>query len=955
MATLEELEDVLVQAGRAGDQEAVTRISDAMKAHPTFQRNAREQLASQEYRYDENFNELSKGEQRAKMSKLTARSLGLNDDEVDVTQGMGTYGRFKLSFQPTEQDKVKHLEDTYGRENIRAVDIGGKTKLLYRDEQETGGQFRAVDEEGTSLADFFGDTAGAALPIAGAIGAAVATGGTSIPLTALAAAGGGFAASAGQDVAVRAGSGEDIRGGEIAKRRGIEMAIGIPIDMFTGVGGRMISKAVGKRAVDKAAGELTQQVDGLLSKFDPEANIKLTAAQETSTDASLAQSVRAGIDEGGLESRALAAQRDEIGKISRILRGEEVADEPIEDVMQNVAERQFKLIDAYEQRAKKMSQAKADADALAKKQTKAKKRRVTETKQAELDAELKAMRDEAEAGIKRLTKGKQRLESVHGSEIRSQQEQGMKRTKAESDDLYADFYSKVDTQQAHTPVSKVQRVLDSIDDTKVIDENQARALTSLRNRVAKGEDLTFKELDAYIRDVTDGIRYNKSHGFKQSELELQRIGKKLDKLRDDAMSAPKSLGGLGAGAPAKAAYKKAQAHYKNKMLPFFDGDRKANLARVAGGSAEASTGRGENVLARTFATGAAVKDAINSGVQRSTLKSAYIEQAVRASDGGQIKVDDNILAALYSNSDRGAKVRADIKKINDALRRGGKGTKVSADEVAKIMDEFDAPAKAKAIRALAEKKASEAKAAAARQSALIKISKGELPTPDDIHHFVGDIAKLRPGQINKLMDRLPSDRARASLRRSGYDRLMEDAGAKSAKAQRTGKATDRELLWEPDTMHDILNNSEKRKQWEALLGDGSKTNTMGKEAVKDLEALNNWLLSSSAITKDMAEGIGRFVTSTGASGVPNVLFVSPQLPRWIGRKVLGVVHTSPLTRGMMRRHLKEGTIDEEAVMKLFYTAMTTRRGMDAVSDEMAKDPAFSAWMQESMRDEQPQQ
>jgi len=156
-------------------------------------------------------------------------------------------------------------------------------------------------------------------------------------------------------------------------------------------------------------------------------------------------------------------------------------------------------------------------------------------------------------------------------------------------------------------------------------------------------------------------------------------------------------------------------------------------------------------------------------------------------------------------------------------------------------------------------------------------------------------------------------------------------------------------------MHDILNNSEKRKQWEALLGDGSKTNTMGKEAVKDLEALNNWLLSSSAITKDMAEGIGRFVTSTGASGVPNVLFVSPQLPRWIGRKVLGVVHTSPLTRGMMRRHLKEGTIDEEAVMKLFYTAMTTRRGMDAVSDEMAKDPAFSAWMQESMRDEQPQQ
>jgi hypothetical protein len=489
-------------------------------------------------------------------------------------------------------------------------------------------------------------------------------------------------------------------------------------------------------------------------------------------------------------------------------------------------------------------------------------------------------------------------------------------------------------------------VLDSIDDATLIpDSPELRGLQSLRKRVDSGEDLTFKELDSFIRDVTDGIRYNKSHGFKQSELNLRSIGKKLDKIRDDAMSAPKSKGGLGAGAPAKAAYKKAQAHYKNKMLPFFDGDRKANLARVAGGSAEAATGRGENVLARTFATRAAVKDAIDSGVQRSTLKSAYIEQAVRASDGGQIKVDDNILAALYSNGDKGAKVRADIRKINDAIRKGGKDTKVSADDVMKVMDEFDAPAKAKAIRAIAEKSASEAKAKAARKSALIKISKGELPTPDDIHHFVGDIAKMRPSQINKLMDRLPSDRARASLRRSAYDSLMEKAGAKSSKAQRTGKATDRELLWEPDTMHSILNNSAERKQWEALLG---------KEGVDDLAALNNWLLSSSAITKDMAEGIGRFVTSTGASGTPNVLFVSPQLPRWIGRKVLGVVHTSPLTRGMMRRHLKEGTIDEEAVMKLFYTAMATRRGMDAVSDEMAKDPAFSAWVQESLKDNEAQ-
>ena len=155
MATLEQLEDALRSSAQSGDTEQQQRISDAMRAHPTFQGNAREKLASEEYRYDEDFNELGKDEQRAKMSKLTARSLGLNDDEVDVTQGMGTLGRMALSFKATDEDKFKSLEDRYGRENIRAVDIGGKQKMLYRDEQETGGQFRAVDEEGTSLADFF--------------------------------------------------------------------------------------------------------------------------------------------------------------------------------------------------------------------------------------------------------------------------------------------------------------------------------------------------------------------------------------------------------------------------------------------------------------------------------------------------------------------------------------------------------------------------------------------------------------------------------------------------------------------------------------------------------------------------------------------------------------------------------------------------------------------------------
>ena len=264
MATLEELENALITAGESGNTKATESISDAMRAHPTFQQNAKGALDSGDYKYGaDGVTELEKGEQRANMSKYLARSMGLKDSEVDVTQGMGTYGRFKLGFQPTEQDKVKHLEDTYGRENIRATEVGGKMKLLYRDEQETGGQFRAVDEEGVSLADFFGDTAGYVPEVAGAVaggvkGAALGTlaGGPvgTVVGGVLGAAGAGFATATAQDVATRALSDEDIQLGEIAGRRGKEALIGGVADVALLGGGRVASKFLRKSGLRESSG-----------------------------------------------------------------------------------------------------------------------------------------------------------------------------------------------------------------------------------------------------------------------------------------------------------------------------------------------------------------------------------------------------------------------------------------------------------------------------------------------------------------------------------------------------------------------------------------------------------------------------------------------------------------------------------------------------------------------------
>ena len=100
----------MLRADELGEIEDAKLFADSIRAHPTFQQNAKESLESGNYKVDENFVPLEKNAERAEMSKLVARSLGLKESEVDVTQGMGFKGRFSLGFEATEQDKFKELE-----------------------------------------------------------------------------------------------------------------------------------------------------------------------------------------------------------------------------------------------------------------------------------------------------------------------------------------------------------------------------------------------------------------------------------------------------------------------------------------------------------------------------------------------------------------------------------------------------------------------------------------------------------------------------------------------------------------------------------------------------------------------------------------------------------------------------------------------------------------------------
>ena len=950
MPTLFELQEGLVNASKSGNDEHITVLSDAIREHPTYQKQGQESLSK-------GFKALDGDERKQAIHKSTAQAMGIKPSDLDSERGMGLWGRTKLSFQPTEQDKFKQLEDTYGKENLRGVDIGGSTQFLYRDEDETSGKWRRVDEQGASLADFTADISGMALPVAGAIGAAVATGGASIPLMAGAAAVGGFAASAGQDVAVRAGSDEDIRLGEIAKRRGIEAAIGVPIDLVTGGASKVLGRAFAKRSGLQAIDELTRGTKELNEAYGTQ--IRLTAAQSADPDASLTQSLRAGLDPKGREAQWYNKQLDEIGKIDQAIKTGVASDEPVENVMARMADEHLAKLDDYRARMDALDEVKINEQVAAKKQTanyaSEQKAKLKKQRQLEHDARV----DKYETAYDKARNSVEKLDRVRGKEVRGQVERQYATKQKANDDLYEEAYRRTDTPQANTPIAEVQRVVNRIDESQFIaDSAELRALQAIKKRIADNpDDLSFRELDAFVRQFGDRVNFKKKHGLKFDEINFRKAYGQLNKLWDDAIGAPKKMGGRGAGKPARDAHMEARKDFRKNILPYTDGEPAKILQQRAGGMA-GETLADEKVLSESLASSASVRNAIGAGADRQTLKDAYMRNILKqAEDGSKIRYDESVLDELYSSTKsrkageagRASGVKARIAKINQILEDSKKTPDaVTREDLRELIDAYDAPAARKAEKAIRDKIKLKEEYAAANKNVLTKIIKGEQPAPEDIHIFIDDIAKLRPSEVQGLMARLPAAEQN-SLRRSGIDWFLEKAGASKDASQRTSAQTGGLALWEPDAMENLLRNSATRSKLEALLG---------KDVVADYAKANK-VVANAAIIRNASEGAGsRVVLTTGASGLPTPLIVSPGIPRWLGRKMLGVIHTSPIGRNMLRRWLQAPNEKsaEDLFKKMFFSSIGTRAGMAAAADEAGKDPQFSAWLQESFAEQgQPDQ
>ena len=923
MATLEELEDALIAAGEAGNTDATARISEAMRAHPTFQLNAKKQLDSGAYKLDsEGVMELGKGESRANMSKYLARSMGLRDSEVDVTQGMGTYGRFKLSFQPTEKDKVKHLEDTYGRENIRATEVGGKMKILYRDDQETGGKFRAVDEEGVSLADFFGDTAGTALPIAGAVGAAALTGGASIPLMAGAAALGGLTAGVGQDTAVRAGSGEDLQLGESFKRRGIEAAIGVPIDLVTGVGGKLLTQSLSKRAVDKTTGSVLKALDDINFKYsDDVGRIEATTAMEIGEKSAKAESVRAGF--GGKPHKELENIRIRSARIRDVMRGDQAPKDIesafagyVDDVNEQLNIMRTSKDKAVVDMADIIDQKIANnAGRLKPKTAAGQTQRGNDIQGAIQDAVARKGKGGKVVGGVEFERGK-----LYGAAYGATEGAGVSLPSLES-------AVQAGLGDMNLPRDMTGDVITLLGER--VGKNAANIIDDLTRMHGKGSSLTIQQVDDYLQGIAKDAKLHKTGALTPTERNARALHANIKALRDKVIDEQ---------APAaRPLFKSADDHFQKKVLPARELDVDKILSTEASG---AYSNQGEQVIDAALNSTRAVKQILkvtgNDSTVKKTLRDAYLERI--SANPQSLSWDDNIVTSLWGSG----KVKS-LQKAQ-AILKGRKLAMSAKTETAfnKVMGAMDDTSRNRAIKELDKAHKADADLAKALKKKLIRAvreDKIEINSKN-AGEFVDTMSNSSAAEIKAFYKALESGKrggveSRQAFQQASFDRLQSIT--KGSSPQRAGKHS--EALWTPELMDAQLKGA-SRDRWEALLGE---------DQVKDLIDLNTIIRSASEPKVAAGEIGARTGGSVGQGGFTPYVLVSGSIPKWAWRKVINVAYGSKMLKPLVKALDPENvTFDDALFKKIMPAMMGTRRGVKALGDEMDADPEFEAFMEEQM-------
>lgn len=917
MATLFQLQEGLVKANDEGNEENVRILSDAIREHPTYQKQGQQELAK-------GFKALDGDARKKAIHTNTAKAIGVSPSDLDSERGMGGLGRAQFKALPNPEDKLNFLDKTYGRENINVVNIGGEEQFLYRDEAETGGKWRRVDEEGVSLADWTSDIAGLAPEIGGAVIGGVkgaATGGAvgaavggvgAIPGAfiggVLGAAGGGFAGGVAGDVAARAIAGQDVQLGEAAGRRLGEVPMNVGLDVATlGTSrfiGKPLMKAVGKTP---AAQGIMDSMQSLKGKYGLALEETADITQGLKGQQKAAR--RAG-ETGGALTKAKQSNIDEIGRASRVVDGVEAPTTAASAIerMQN------RVRGAYETDI-------AESARLGNEITEAYKTRAAQTQQA-----LQYQLDNEVAGL--------RIPREFDPEISAENfRNAMLGQKGRVGDASREKFEKglSNMENASVPAAKLQRKLGNtvdslagvVSDDALVSGLSASKVTQLGKSVSKleemaeaGEMIPFRSLHNLKKSLDDASGYGAAQPS-DNQLASRRAAGKVREIIDESLTS--------AGTRGKA-YKDANKFFQERMTPF----RTKAIAPVLASDAAPNTFKktGETAAKNIVSDPEYVRQILrNAGGTRATVKKEMAQMYMDAI-GTSFDFNPRIASQLFPDDVVKSlqRIRSLKKRLNIPAR------KISEGDVQAMVKGMSGKARKEAEKALEAKLKADARASANIKSnkLVAKIADGKQPMPSNPREFADDVIKEDSKTIRNFVEMLDGDpEALAGLRAGVIENFRDAIKFGGEGAQRTSTNAGETALWKAGDVEKLLNGPEGTR-YRAAMGD---------DWAKDWIDLDRALKGSEITGVPIKEQV-RAVFTTGTG----LLIVAAGVPKWAYGRAMNTLGGSKLMRPFLRSVEQDPAMMQELIPYL----LSTSEGIEALLEEGKNDPEFAEFVDQQL-------
>jgi len=267
-----ELGELIIKADAAGNADDVKTLLKAYDVKTQERKNALLNVARKPPRRGR-----KTGEQAAKRDKYSSeawyseripKALGVPQDQFEYEKGLPASKRLTYSVLSDMSARRAYLNNEYGAENVKALNVGGDPSLLYK--EPSTNKWRMADSMTFELADFTADLAGEGIPTALGVASGLATTILTSPAGLLSAGTGPFLAGAAVGSTVEAAaktametfvrSANDIPTeiDKIGIRNAKEAALNAAIDVATFKTGRLVKAFVGQKGAGLAAQEIEE-------------------------------------------------------------------------------------------------------------------------------------------------------------------------------------------------------------------------------------------------------------------------------------------------------------------------------------------------------------------------------------------------------------------------------------------------------------------------------------------------------------------------------------------------------------------------------------------------------------------------------------------------------------------------------------------------------------------------